>query len=174
MATETPTCIISIKIVIHIFDAKTFICINPAETSNCIITTETVTCIVETERSTNVTVTESNNDVIAIEHQNLHNCNRRWHPPNYYRKYQLHSSNRNCHLQNWLQKLSLAEMVPVRDSFSYNKEIKQMSKHQTLRQNSFSITCITQWRNSTRHSVNQLCYILITSIFLSSCILQTK
>ena len=27
------------------------------------------------------------------------------------------------HLQNWLQKLSLVEMVQVRDSFSYNKEI---------------------------------------------------
>ena len=27
------------------------------------------------------------------------------------------------HLQNWLQKLSLVEMVPVRDSFSYDEEI---------------------------------------------------
>ena len=42
---------------------------------------------------------------------------------------QLHSYNRNSHLQKWLQKLSLAEMVPVWESFIYNKEIKQMSKH---------------------------------------------
>ena len=33
------------------------------------------------------------------------------------------SSNRNFQLHNWLENLSLAEMVPVRDSFSYNKEI---------------------------------------------------
>ena len=33
-------------------------------------------------------------------------------------KCQLHISNRDCHLQNWLQKLSLAEMVPVWDSLS--------------------------------------------------------
>ena len=31
---------------------------------------------------------------------------------------------------DYMQKLSLPEMVPVRDSFSYNKEIEQMSKHQ--------------------------------------------
>ena len=31
---------------------------------------------------------------------------------------------------DYIQKLSLAEMVPVRDSFSYNKEIEPMSKHQ--------------------------------------------
>ena len=30
---------------------------------------------------------------------------------------------------DYKQKLSLAEMVPVRDSFSYNKEIEPMSKH---------------------------------------------
>ena len=31
---------------------------------------------------------------------------------------------------DYIQKLSLAEVVPVRDSFSDNKEIEQMSKHQ--------------------------------------------
>ena len=33
-------------------------------------------------------------------------------------------------MQNSLQKLSLTEMVPVRDYFSYNKKIEPMSKHQ--------------------------------------------
>ena len=31
---------------------------------------------------------------------------------------------------DYIQKLSLAEMVPVRDSFSYNKETEPMSKYQ--------------------------------------------
>ena len=31
---------------------------------------------------------------------------------------------------DYIQKLSLAEMAPVRDSSSYNKEIEPMSKHQ--------------------------------------------
>ena len=35
-----------------------------------------------------------------------------------------------CHLQNLLQKLSLAEMVPVGDSSCYNKEIERMSKYE--------------------------------------------
>ena len=30
----------------------------------------------------------------------------------------------------YIQKLSLAEMVPVRDSFSYNKKTETMSKYQ--------------------------------------------
>ena len=109
---QTSTCIISMKIVTHIFVAKTFTCINVAEISNYVIATETVTCI------------------IATEPQNLHNCNRCWHQCNCYRKCQLHSSNRNCHQQNWLQKLSLVEMVPVRDPFGYNKEIYRMSENQ--------------------------------------------
>ena len=121
--TETPMCIVSTKIITHIFAAETFTCINAAETSNCIIATETVTCIIATKRSTNINVAESTTNIIAIEPQNLHNCNRRWHLHNCCRKCQLHSSNRNCHLHNWLQKLSLAEMVPVRDPFSNNKEI---------------------------------------------------
>ena len=120
---ETPMCIISIKIVTNIFAAEIFTCINAAESSNCIITTETVPCVIATKRSTNIIVAESTTNIIAIEPQNLHNYNRRWHLHNCYRMCQLHSSNRNCHLQNWLQKLSLAEMVPVRDPFSYNKKI---------------------------------------------------
>ena len=31
---------------------------------------------------------------------------------------------------DYIQKLSLAETVPVRDSFSYNKEMQPMSKYQ--------------------------------------------
>ena len=42
IATETPTCIVSIKIVTLIFAAKTFPYINVTETSNCIIATKTV------------------------------------------------------------------------------------------------------------------------------------
>ena len=110
------SCIISIKIVTHIFAAETFTCINAAETSNCIIATETVTCIIATKRSTNINVAESTTNIIAIEPQNLHNCNRRWHLHNCYRKCQLHSSNRNCHQQNWLQKISLAEMMLLKVS----------------------------------------------------------
>ena len=43
-----------------------------------------------------------------------------------------------------------------------------------LRQNSFSVICMTQWRNSTAHCVNELYSIFVISIFLSSRILQTK
>ena len=118
------------NIVTHIFAAEIFTCISVAETSNCIIATETVTFITATKRSTNLSVAESTTNIIAIETQNLNNCNRNWHLHNCCRKRQLHSSNRNCHLQDWLQKLSLAEMVTVRDRFSYNKEIEWMSKDQ--------------------------------------------
>ena len=113
---------ISIKIVTQIFTAETFTCINTVETFNCIIATETVTCVIATERSTNIIREESTTNIIEIEPQNLYNCNRRWHLHNCYGKCQPHSSNRNWQLQNWLQKLSLAEMVPVRDPFSYNKK----------------------------------------------------
>ena len=169
IATETPACIFSVKIVTHIFDAEIFTCISVVETSNCVIATETVTFITATKRSTNISVAESTTNIITIEPQNLYNWSRRWHLHNCYRKCQLHSSNRNCHLQNWLQKLSLAEMVPVRNRFSYNKEIEWMS----LRQNSFSITCIIQWRNSTALYQWIVLYIHCF-IFLSSFILQTK
>ena len=97
---------------------------------NCIIATEIVTSLIATKRSINTTVKESTTCMIAMQPQDLHNCNRLCHLHNCYRKCQFHSSNRNCHLQNWLQKLSLAEMVPMRDSFSYSKEIELMSKHQ--------------------------------------------
>ena len=119
IATETPICIITVKIATRIFAAETVTCICAADISYYIIATETVTCLFVTERYTN----------IPVPPQNLHKCNRRCHLHNCHRKCQLQSSNRNCHLQNWLQKLSLVEMVPVWDSFSYNKEIKQMSKY---------------------------------------------
>ena len=68
IATETPTCIISVKMVTYIFAAETyFICINTAGTSNCIIATETVTCIIATKRFTNINVAESMTNIIAIE-----------------------------------------------------------------------------------------------------------
>ena len=96
-------CIISIKIVTHIFAAKTFICRDAAETSNCIIATE---------RSTNITLAESTTNIIAIELQNLHNCNRRWHLHNCYRKRNCivptetatwRTEHRNFHSQKWCQ-----------------------------------------------------------------------
>ena len=49
IGTETPTCIISITIVTHIFAAETFTCVNAEETSNFIIVAETVTCIIPTK-----------------------------------------------------------------------------------------------------------------------------
>ena len=79
MATEIPTCIISIKTVTHIFAAEIFTCINAEETSNCIIATETVTCVIATKRSSSITVTECTTDITVVEPQNLHSCNRHWH-----------------------------------------------------------------------------------------------
>ena len=49
IATEAPACIISVKIVTHIFDAEIFTGISVAETSNCIIATEKVTFITATK-----------------------------------------------------------------------------------------------------------------------------
>ena len=49
IGTETPICIIPIKIITHIFVAEAVSCICAAETSNCIIATETVTCTIVTE-----------------------------------------------------------------------------------------------------------------------------
>ena len=101
--------IIIIKIVIHIFAAETVTSICAAETFNCIIATETVTCIIATERSTKIATSNRKyylkscknatgvvTCIIAIESVSLHSSNR-------------------------LQKLSLAEMVPVRACFSYYK-----------------------------------------------------
>ena len=69
------SCIISIKIVTHIFAAETFTCINAAETSNRIIATETPTCRIATKRPNNIIVAESITNINAIEPQNLHNSN---------------------------------------------------------------------------------------------------
>ena len=110
MATEIPTCIISIKIATHMFAA--FTCINAAEKSNYMIATETVTYVIATKGSTNIIVAKCITNIIAIEPQNLHSCNRRWPLHNCYRKSQLHSlteaatrrvGNRNFHLQKWCQ-----------------------------------------------------------------------
>ena len=131
VATEIPTCINTIKIVTQIFDAETVTCINAAKTSNSIIATETVTCMIITERSTNITITESTICKVAIEPQNLQialdvvTCIIAIESVSY----MVPTETSTCRI-NYIQKLSLAEMVSVRDSFSYNKEIEQMSKHQ--------------------------------------------
>ena len=69
ISTETPTCIISIKIVTQIFAAERFTRISVAETFNCIIATETVTFIITRIRSTNISVAEieSTTNIIAIK-----------------------------------------------------------------------------------------------------------
>ena len=67
IATETPTCIISIKIVTHIFAADIFTCISVVETFNYIIAIETVTFITATKRFTNISVAESTTNIIAID-----------------------------------------------------------------------------------------------------------
>ena len=83
----------------------------------------------------------------------MHGCNGKIHQHNYNKKYQIHSCNRvskpciiatdvvaciisiesvsyivpietaTCKIDN-VRKLSLTEMIPVRDSFSYNKQIE--------------------------------------------------
>ena len=130
--TETVTCIITIEIVMCIMHCRNYHlhdCSRDSHVHNFkkivthLFAAETFTCINATKRSTNIIVEESTTDIIAIALQNPHNCNRRWHLHNCYGMCQLHSSNRNYHLQNWLQKLSIAEMVPVRDHFYWNKEI---------------------------------------------------
>ena len=65
IATETPTCIISVKIVNYAFAAETFTCVNAAETSNCIIAT--VTYIIATKA-----IHQDNGKV----NYHQHNCNR--------------------------------------------------------------------------------------------------
>ena len=117
IATESPTCINTIKIVTHVFSAETVTCISAAETFNCIIVTETVTCIIGTERPTNITVTESTICIVAIEPQNLNNCIRSCQLDNCCRECQLQvpTENSTCRI-DYIQKLSVAEMVPVRDS----------------------------------------------------------
>ena len=105
-------------------DEETVTFVSAAETSNRIIATKTVTGMIATERSTNITVTERTTRIVATEPRNLHNCNRRYHLHNCY----IHSSTETAACRtDYTQKLFLAEMVPVRGSFSYNKKL---SKHQ--------------------------------------------
>ena len=93
-----------------------------------------------TERSINITVTESPTCIVAMEPQNLHNCNRcviciiAIESVSYI----VPAETATCRI-DYIQTLTLAEMVPVRDSFSYNKEIELMSSFR----NSFRITCTT-------------------------------
>ena len=120
---KTLTCINTIKIVTHIFDAETVTCISAAETSNWINSTETVTCMIATERSTNITVTESITCIVATEPQNLHKLAVERG------SYIVPTETATCRI-DYIQKLSLAEMVAFRDYFSYIKEIEPISKHQ--------------------------------------------
>ena len=70
IATETPTCIISIKLVSLIFAAEIFTYISSvAQTSNCIIATETVTFITATKGSSNLSVAENTTNIIAIHNR---------------------------------------------------------------------------------------------------------
>ena len=63
---QSPTCIISIKLVTHIFAAKNFTCINAAETSNCKLQ----------------------------QKSHLHHCNKKIHQRKCSRKYHRHSCNK--------------------------------------------------------------------------------
>ena len=69
--------------------------------------------MIATERSTNITVIETTTCIIAIKSVS----------------FIVPTETATCRI-DYIQKLSLAEMVPVRDFFSYNKEIDPISKHQ--------------------------------------------
>ena len=76
-----------------------------AESTTCIVATEPQkTCIIATDIVTCLIATESVSYIVTID-------------------------TATCRIGH-IQKLSLAEMVPVRDYFSYNKEIEQMSRAQ--------------------------------------------
>ena len=87
--------------------------------------------MIATERSLNITVIESTICIVAIEPQK--NCiiatdvvtciiviERI--------SYIVPTETATCRI-DYTQNLSLADMVPVRDSFSYNKEIEPMSRY---------------------------------------------
>ena len=102
------------------------------ETVTCITTIEIVMCIMhcrkhylhDCNRGSHLHSFNKNcHPYICCRKFHPHKCCRNFKLHNCYRKCHLHTSNRNYHLQNWLQKLSFTEMVPVRDPFSYNKEI---------------------------------------------------
>ena len=132
IATETPTCINTIKIVTtHIFDAETVTWMSAAETSNCIIVTKTVTCMIAAEKSNSITVTESAIFIFVIEPQtsiiaaDVVTCITTIESVSYI----VPIETVTCRI-DYIKKLLLAEMVAVRNSFSYNKEIERISKQQ--------------------------------------------
>ena len=92
------------------------------------IATETVTCMIASERSTNITVIETATCIVATEPQNLHNCNNCIIAIKSV-SFIVSAEAATCRI-DYIQKLSLVEMVQVRDSFSHNKEIEPMSKYQ--------------------------------------------
>ena len=67
-------------------------------------------------------------------------------------------------------------MVPVRDSFSYNKDIEQMSKHQV--QGKIVLVFLVYINGETRQCIVSIscgiCSLFQFSISLSSYILLTK
>ena len=69
--------------------------------------------MIATERSTNITVIETTTCIIAIKSVS----------------FIVPTETATCRI-DYIQKLSLVEMVPVRNSVIYNKEIGPMSKHQ--------------------------------------------
>ena len=107
MVKEAPTCIITIKIITHIFAAETVTCICAAETFNCIITTETVTCI------------------IMIEAQNLHNCKRHCITEIKSVSCIVPTETAELTTQTFIWRTGNSQRF-----FSYNKEIEGASKHQ--------------------------------------------
>ena len=79
--------------------------------------------MIATERSTKITVIESTTGIVAIQPQNLHKLAIESG------SYLVPTEPATCRI-DYIQKLSLAEMVAFRDSFSCIKEIELISKHQ--------------------------------------------
>ena len=115
-ATETPICIIVIKIVTYIFAAETVTCTSVAETSNCIIAIETVTCIIATEISTNIPVTESTTSKTCINATDVVTCIIAKESvssivPTEASTYRIHY--RNFLFQKWCQKLCCILIIAI-------------------------------------------------------------
>ena len=130
-AKEAPTYKNTMKIVIYIVNPENATYISAAESYNSMIATETVTYMTVIERSSNITVIETTTCIVAIEPQNLDNRSRRFHLHNSIKSvsFIVPTETTTCRI-DYIQKLSLEEIVPARDSFSYNREIEPMSKYQ--------------------------------------------
>ena len=120
IATETSICIITTKVVTHIFAAEIVTCIP-------YVLQKLLTALQPKHSITSQLLLLNSNSI------KIHQCTscKNYHVKTYInatdvvtcltsRKCQLHSSNRNFHLQKWCQ--------PEANSFSNKKEDKQMSK----------------------------------------------